>query len=100
MRGRGPSSLLRAIVTQFELSSSLGSTVNSTLTIRDKGKCPEARDVNISVGGIVSAKSVLLEGILMMVFQNVKLTSWSLVAVEIKASDILTKVNNNREINL
>lgn len=84
----------------FKLSSSLGNTVNSALTISDEGKCPEAREVNTSVGGIVSTKSVLLEGILVMVFQNVKLTSWSLVAVEIKASDIFTEMNNNREIYL
>lgn len=77
---------------QFKLSSSLGNTVNSALTISDEGKCPEARDVNFSVGGFVSTKSVLLEGILMMVFQNVRLTCWSLVAVEIKASDIFTKI--------
>lgn len=84
----------------FKLSSSLGNIVNSALTISDEGKYPEARDVNTSVGGIVSTKSVLLEGILVMVFQNVKLTSWSLVAVEIKASDIFTEMNNNREIYL
>lgn len=84
----------------FKLSSSLGNTVNSALTISDEGNCPEARDVNTSVGGIVSTKSVLLEGILVMVFQNIKLTSWSLVAVEIKASDIFTETNSNREIYL
>lgn len=83
---------------RFKLSSSLGNTVNSALTIRDEGKCPEASDINILVGGILSAKLVLLEGILMMVFQNVKLTSWSLVTVEIQFSDIFTKMHNDREI--
>lgn len=100
MRRRGPSSLLRTVVMQFKLSSSLGNTVNSALTISDEGKCPEARDVNISVGGIVSAKSVLLGAILVMVFQNEKLKSWSLVAIEIKGTDIFTKMNNDREIYL
>lgn len=37
---------------QFKLSSSLGNTVNSALTISVEGNCPEARDVNISVGGM------------------------------------------------
>lgn len=85
---------------EFKLSSSPGNTVDSALTISDEGKCPEASDINILVGGILSAKSVLPEGILMMVFQNVKLTSWCLVAVEIQSSDIFTKVYNNREIYL
>lgn len=67
---------------QFKPSSSLGNTVNS-LTISDEGKCPEASDINILVGGILSAKSVMLEGILVIVFQNVKLASWSCVTVEV-----------------
>lgn len=83
---------------KFKLSSSLGNTVNSAFTIRDEGKCPEATDINILVGGILSAKTVLLEGILMIMFQNVKLTSWSLVTAEIQSSDIFTKMHNDREI--
>lgn len=92
--------LLRTILMQFKLSNSLGNTANSALTIIDEGKCPKARYINILVGGIISSKSVLLEGISIIVFQNVKITSWSLVAVELQSSGIFTKMYNNGLIHL
>lgn len=75
---------MRTVAIWFKLSNSLGNTVNSILTISDEEKYPRARDINILVGAILSTKSVLLEGILMMVIQNTKLLSWSLAAAEIQ----------------
>lgn len=97
---RGLSSLLRTVVTWFKLSNSLGNTVNSVLTISDEEKYSRARDINILVDGIFSTKSVLLEGILMMVFQNIKLLFWSLAAAEIQHNDNFTKTYKNGHIYL
>lgn len=86
---------MRTTAIQFKLSNSLGNTANSALTIIDEGKRPKARYINILVGGIISSNSVLLEGISIMVFQNVKIASWCLVALELQSSGIFTKMCNN-----
>jgi len=87
-------------VIQFKLSSSPGNSVDSALAISDEGECSEASGRDFLVGGILPAKSLLLEGILMSAFQNATLTSWSLVAAEIQSSDVLTKMYNNGHIYL